>query len=148
MTAVMLAQFMNLGMAVMAAGNAVVGSGSLNLLIFQSSVFEALILEPRLQESAAPAATVIIGSVGMHVYKIFFADHRFHNESEIFGYRIAIALSDNLAWILNCKFDFQILVPVGVDFESPFTNPLGIIFINVLNFEIVLKVEFFQSGPD
>ncbi len=37
MTAVMLAQFMNLGMAVMAAGNTVVSACGFNLGIFQSS---------------------------------------------------------------------------------------------------------------
>jgi len=46
------------------------------------------------------------------------------------------------------KLDFKILVPVGIDFESSFPDPFGIIFVNIFYFKIVLKVEFFQSGPD
>jgi hypothetical protein len=148
MTAVMLAQFVNLGMAVMAAGNAVVRSGRLNLLIFQPSVFEALILESRLKKSAAPAATVVIGFIGLHIDEVFFTDYGFNNIPEIFGNRIAVTFPDNLAGILHRKFDFQILVPVGIDLESSFTDPFCIIFINVFDFEIVLQIEFFQSGPD
>ncbi|MDQ1331583.1 MAG: hypothetical protein QG578_1851 [Thermodesulfobacteriota bacterium] len=148
MSAVMLTQFMYLRMAVVAAGNTVVGAGSFNLLIFQPSVFEALVLESRLEESAAPAATVIIRFVGLHINKVFFSNYRFHYKPEIFGYRIAIAFSDNLTGVLYRKFDFKILVPVGIDFELSFTYPFRIIFINVLYFKIMLKVEFFQSGPD
>ena len=39
MSAVVLAQFMNLGMAVVAPGNAVIRAGGLDLLIFQLSVY-------------------------------------------------------------------------------------------------------------
>jgi len=147
-SAVVLAQFMNLGMAVVTPGNAVVRAGCLDLLVFQFSILQTLILEPGLQKSAAAAAAVVIGSVGLHVDKIFFAHNGSDHKPKVFGNGIAIALSYDLAGILNREFDFQVLVPVGIDLQLAFTNPFGIIFIDVLNFKIVLEVKFFQSGPD
>jgi hypothetical protein len=43
---------------------------------------------------------------------------------------------------------FQIPVPVGIDIQFALPDPFGVIFIDVLDFEIMLDVEFFQSGPD
>jgi len=57
---IMLAQLVNLGMAVVATGNAIIGACCLDLLIFKFSVFQAFFLHARLQESAAAAATVIV----------------------------------------------------------------------------------------
>jgi hypothetical protein len=147
-TAIMLTQFMNLGMAVMTSGNAVIRSRGFNLIIFQLSILQALFFEPGLQKSAAAAAAVVIRFIGLHVNEIFFTHHRLDHETKIICDRIAIALSNNLARILNREFDFQVLVPVGIDLQVSFTDPFGIIFIDVLNFEVVFDVEFFQSGPD
>jgi hypothetical protein len=58
-----------------------------------------------LQKSAAAAATVIVGPVRRHVDKIFFAHYCFYNKSQIFGHRISKAFADQLAGILNRKFD-------------------------------------------
>jgi hypothetical protein len=146
--AVMLAQLVNLGMAVMAGGDTVIRLGRLNLAVLDLAVLEALLLEPGLQEATAAAAAEIVGAVGLHVDEIFLADHRFYNETQVLGNRITVALADDLAGILNREFDFQVLVPVGIDFEFSFTNPFGIIFVNAFNFKVVLEVEFFQSGPD
>jgi len=101
-----------------------------------------------LKEAAAAAAAVIVGSVGLHVDEIFFTHNRLGHVAQIFRDRISIALSDDLAWVLDCEFDFQILVPVRVYLKLSLTNPFGIVLINVLNFKIMLEVEFFQSGPD
>ena len=147
-TAIMLTQFMNLGMAVMTSGNTVIRSRGFNLIIFQLSIYQALILEPGLQESAAAAATVIVRFIGLHVNEIFFTHHRLDHKTKIIRNWVAIALSNNLAGILNRKFDFQVLVPVGIDLQFSFTDPFCIVFINVFNFKIVFDVEFFQSGPD
>ncbi len=148
MSAVMLAQLMDLGVAVMATGNAVIRAGRFDLLIFQLSIYQTLILEPGLQKSAAAAAAIVVRFIGLHIDKIFFTHHSLDNITKIIRNRITIALSDDLARILNRKLDFQILVPVGIDLQFSFTDPFGIIFINVLNFKIVCDVEFFQSGPD
>jgi hypothetical protein len=147
-SAVMFAQFVNLCMAVVASGNAVVRAGRLDLLVFESAVLQALILESGLQESAAAAAAIVVGSIGLHVDEIFFTHDGFDHKPKVFGNGIAIALADDLAGILNRELDFQLLVPVGIDLKLAFTNPFGVIFINVLDFKIMFEVEFFQSGPD
>jgi hypothetical protein len=53
-----------------------------------------------------------------------------------------------LAGVLNGEFDFQVFVPVRIDLQFAFANPFGVIFINVLDLEMMLEIEFFQSGPD
>jgi hypothetical protein len=148
MSAIMLAQFVNLGMAVMASGDAIVCTGRLDLLIFKLSIQQALILESGLQESTTATAAIIIGSIGLHIDEIFFAHHGFHHKPQVFCDGVAITLSNDLAGILHRELDFQILVPVRIDLQLAFTNPLGIILINILDFKIVFEVEFFQSGPD
>ena len=147
-TTIMLTQFMNLSMAVMTSGNTVIGSRGFDLIIFQLSIYQTLFLESGLQKSATTATAVVIGSVGLHINKIFFTHHRLNHETKIFSDRITIAFSNNLARILNGEFDLQILVPIRIYLQFSFTDPFGIIFINVFNFEVVFEVEFFQSGPD
>lgn len=46
------------------------------------------------------------------------------------------------------KFDFQVLVPVGADFQFVFAEPVGISVKNTVNLELVRNVEFLQPGPD
>jgi hypothetical protein len=53
-----------------------------------------------------------------------------------------------LAGVLNREFDFEVLVPVGIDLQFAFTNPLGIILNDTFAFKVVLDLEFFQSEPD
>ena len=146
--AVMLAELMNLGMAIMAAGDTVIRTGRLYLLIFQSAEFQTLFFHAGLQKPAAAAAAIVVGTVGDHIDKIFFADNRFDHVSQIFGNRIPKSLAHDLTGVLYRKFNFEVLVPVGVDLQLAFADPLGIIFINVFYFEVVFEVEFFQSGPD
>lgn len=101
-----------------------------------------------MQKTAAPAAIKIVGAVGLHIDKVFFAHHRLDHEAEIFGNGIAVALADNLARILNREFDFQVFVPIGINLEFALPNPFGVVFIDVFNFKSMLEIEFFQSGPD
>jgi len=114
-SAVMFAEFMDLGMAVVAACDAIVRPGGFDLGVFDSSVFKALVLEPGLKEAAATAATIIVGPVGLHVHKIFFAYNGFDDKSQVLGNGVAIAFSDDLAGVLNREFDFKVFVPVGID---------------------------------
>jgi hypothetical protein len=146
--AVMLAELMDLGVAVMAAGNAVGRAGFLDLLVLEPAELQALLLEAGLQEPAAAAATIVVGLVGLHIDEVFLAHHGFDHESQIIGNRIAIALAYDLARVLDCKFDLQILVPVGIDFQLALADPFGIVFIDVLDDKVVLDVEFFQSCQD
>jgi len=103
--AVMLAQLVNLCVAVVAPGNAVIRAGRLDLLVFQPAVLQALVLEPGLQESAAAAAAVVVGSVGLHVDEIFFSHHGFDHKAKVLGNGIAIALADDLAGVLDRELD-------------------------------------------
>jgi hypothetical protein len=84
----------------------------------------------------------------LHVDKIFFTHYRLHGISQILGHRIPKAFADQLAGVLNRKFNLKILVPVGIDLEFSLTDPLGIILNDAPDFKIVIDVEFFQSGPD
>ena len=146
--AVMLAQFMNLGMAVMTGGNAVIGTSGLDLLVFDAAIFEALFLEAGLQKTAAAAAAEVVGFVGGHIDEVLFPHNRFDHIPKIVGNGITIAFADNLTGILDREFDFPILIPVGVDLEFALPNPLGIILIDALYFKFVFDVEFFQSCQD
>jgi len=147
-SAIMVAKFMDLGVAVMAAGDAVICAGGLDLVVFDFTVSQAFFFEPGLEESAAAAAAKVVGFVGLHVDEIFFSDNGFHHKSQVIGNGITIAFSYNLTGILNREFDFQVFVPVGVDLEFAFTDPFGIIFVDIFYFKVVFYVEFFQSGPD
>ena len=146
--AVMFAQFMDLGVTVVAPGNAVVCTCGFDLIVFDFAVLQAFFLEPGLQESTAAAATVVIGAVGLHVDEVFFAHHGFDHKPQVFGNGIAIAFPNDLAGVLNREFDFQVLVPVGVNFEFACSDPFGIILVNIFDLKVMFQVEFFQSGPD
>jgi hypothetical protein len=135
-------------MTVVAGGDAVIGAGGLDLIILDLSVGQAFLLESGLEKSAAPAAAEVVGFVGGHVHKVLFPHHGFHHKPQIIGNGVSIAFTDDLTGILHREFDFQVLVPVGVDLEAAFPDPFGIVLINVLDFKIVFDVEFLQSGPD
>ena len=62
----------------------------------------------------------------MHFYKILFTHHRFHGISQVFGHRISKGLSHQLAGVLHRKLNFEVLVPIGVDLQLSFFDPLGI----------------------
>jgi len=53
-----------------------------------------------------------------------------------------------LAGILNSELDPQVAVPVGIKFQFTFANPLGVVFDNAFDFEVVGNIEFVQSDPD
>jgi len=146
--AVMLTELMNLGMAIMAAGNTVIRAGRLYLFILQPAEFQTLFFLAGLEEAAATAATIIVGPVGDHINKVFFADDRFDHVSQIFGNGIAKGLAHDLTGVLDGKFNLEVLVPVGIDLEPSFPDPLGIVFINVLDDKVVFDVELFQSCQD
>ena len=147
-TAVMLTELMNLGMAVVAAGDTVIRAGLLDLLILQPAELQPLFFHAGLQKTAAAAATVIVGSVGDHINKIFFADNRFDHVSQVFGNGVAKRLAYDLTGVLDGEFNLEVLVPVGIDLEPSLPDPFGIIFIYVFDDKVVLDVELFQSCQD
>ena len=146
--AVMLTELMNLGMAIVAAGDTVIRAGCLYLFVLQPAEFQTLFFHTGLEETAAAAAAIIVGPVGRHIDKVFFSDDRFDHVSQIFGNGIAKSLAHDLTGVLDGKFNFQVLVPVGIDLEPSFADPFGIVFIDVLDDKVMLDVEFFQSCQD
>jgi hypothetical protein len=84
----------------------------------------------------------------VHIDKIFFTHHRFYCISQILSHRIAKALSYQLTGVLHRKLNFQVLVPIGIDLQLSFPDPLGIKLDDTLNLKVVLDLEFFQSDPD
>ena len=134
MSFVMFTELMNLRMTVMAGGNAVISTGGPDLLIFHLPVSQTFVFEARLEKPTAAAATVVVGTVGLHVNEVLFTNNGFHNKTQVVCNGIAIAFSDNLAGILYREFNFQVFVPVGAGFKPTFTDPFCIIFVNVFNF--------------
>ena len=113
--AVVLAEFVDLGMAVMTACKTIGRSSGLDLIVFQTAEFKPGLLVAGLQKSAAPAAAVIVGPVRVHFDEIFFADNRLYDIAQIIGNGLTVCLANDLAGILNGKLYFQVPVPVGVD---------------------------------
>ncbi len=101
-----------------------------------------------MEETTPATATIIVRFIRLHVDEIFLAHYGLHNKPKIIGYGIAEALANDLAGVLDGEFDTQVLVPVGVDFQFSFTDPFCVIFIDVLDLEVMLEIEFCQSGPD
>ena len=135
-------------MAVVARCQAVISPGFLDLVKLTFAIISPRFGKSGLQKTTATAATVIIRPVGIHINKIFFTHHRFHNKAHVFRYRIAEALAYQLAWILYCELYLQILVPVGIYFQLSFPNPLGIVLYDTFALKIVLNFESLQSDPD
>ena len=106
---------MDLCMAIVTWCNAVICFCRQNLVGFELAIGTTRLSISRLEKPTAAAAAVIVGLVGIHLDEIFFSDHRFHRVPQIFGHRIPKGFAYQLAGVLNRKFDFQILVPVGID---------------------------------
>ena len=139
---------MDLRMAVMAGGDAIVRTSCQNLVQLHFAVFMTRLGKARLQVSAATAAAVIVGFIGVHIHKIFFPDHGLDHKTEVICYWVTKGFSYQLAGVLDRKFDLQVLVPIGIYLKLSFPDPLCIKLNDALNFKVVGNVEFFQSGPD
>jgi hypothetical protein len=141
-------QVVNLCMAIMTGRDAIGCLGGQDLIGLTLAIGAAFFRIAGLKEATPTAAAVIVGSVGEHVDKIFFTHHGFDHVTQILGNGVAEGFSHELTGILYRKFDLTFLVPFGTDLEFALTNPLGVILNDALDFEIVVNLEFFQSGPD
>ena len=147
-SAVVLGQFVDLGVAVVAGRDGVGGAGGLDLLVLQPAVGPAGVVASRLQEAAAAAAAEVVGLVGRHVDEVLLAHDGLDHVAQVVGHGVSEALTYQLAGVLNGEFDLEILVPVGAHREFSFPDPLRVVLDDALDFKLVLDVEFFQSGPD
>jgi hypothetical protein len=78
--------------------------------------------------------------------KVLLAHHGFDHEAQVFSNGIPVAFAHDLAGILDREFDFQVLVPVGVDLEFALTYPCGIILVNVLTSKLCSRLNFFSPA--
>ena len=101
-----------------------------------------------MQKTAATAAAVVVGPVGVHVDKVFFTHDGFDDKTQVFGDWIAIGFANDLTRVLNRKLNFEIFVPIGVDVELALPDPFGVVFVDVFDLEFVGNIEFFQSCQD
>ena len=144
----LVAQIMDLGVAVVAGGDGVICFGGQDLVGLELAVGPALIRETGLQEAAAAAAAEVIGAVGVHVDKVLLTDHCLDHEAQVFGDRVAEGFAHQLAGILNGELDLALLVPRGTGLQLALADPLGIVLNDAFNFEVVVELEFIQSEPD
>ncbi len=144
----LLGQIVDLGVAVMARSDGISGTGCQNLVGLQFTIFSTFIRITGLKETAAAAATKVVGSVRIHVDKVLFTDHRLNHVAQVLGHWIAEGLADQLTWILDGEGDFALFIPFGTGLELALTNPLGIKLNDALNFKIGFDPEFLHSEPD
>ena len=144
----LIAQVVDLGVAVVAGGDGVSRFGGQNLIGLELAVGPALIRVAGLQETAAAAAAEVVGPVGVHVDEVFFTDHRLHHEAQVLGDRIAECFAHQLAGILNRELDLAFLVPFRAGLQLAFSDPLSIILNDAFDFKFVIKFEFLRSEPD
>jgi hypothetical protein len=109
---IVISKIMDLGMTVVASGNAIISASRHDLVKFYLSVLMSGIRVTGLQISAATAATVIVGLVGIHFNKVFFSHNGLYHIAKIIRHWISKAFAHDLARILNRKLDLQILVPI------------------------------------
>ena len=105
-SAIVIAEFMYLRMAVVTAGDTVGGAGCLNLSVFQTAELQPGLFHAGLQKSATAAAAVVVGPVGVHLDKVFFTHNGLDYKAKIFGNRVAKGFADNLTGILYGKLYF------------------------------------------
>ncbi len=67
---------------------------------------------------------------------------------EIIGNLVTKGFSYYLTWILNSELNPQILIPIRIWFKFPFSDPPGVVLVNVFCLEVMVNVKFLQSGPD
>ena len=144
----MFMQVVNLCVAVMARCNTVIRPCRHYLLKLSFAVITSGFGKPGLKESSSAATAVVVRFVGSHFYKIFLSHNGFNNIPQVIRHRIAQTLTNQLARVLYGKCYSEIFVPIGINFQFPFPDPLGIILNNALALKIVLNVEFFQPDPD
>ncbi len=139
---------MDLGVAVVAWGDAVFGLGGQNLVGFGFAIGPSCFGEAGLEKTAAAATAEVVGFVGSHVDEVFFTHHCLDHVPKIIGNGISQCFSYQLTWILDGELDLSVLVPVTAGFEFSFPDPLCVELDDAQNFKFMLNFKFFQSCQD
>lgn len=143
-----LAKIMDLGMAIVARSNAVIGLCCQNLVELDLAILTTFFSIPGLEKPSASAAAKVVGLVGPHFDEIFFPNKALDHVTQIVCHWIPETFTHDLTRILNRELDLSFLIPVGVDLELSFSNPLGIILVDAGNLKVIRNIEFFQSFQD
>ena len=147
-TAVMIPDVVDLGVAVVAGGDAVVGAGLLHLFELEPPVGPPFFRVAGLQKPASATAAKVVGAVGLHVDEVFFTHGGFDHVAKIFSNRIAQGLSHELARVLDREGDPALPVPGRIDFQTALPDPTRVIFDDAFYLEVMVDLEFVQSDPD
>jgi hypothetical protein len=135
-------------MAVVAWGDAIGCASGQDLFGFQAAILSTGILITGLEKTASASAAVIVGFVGCHVDEIFFTHNGLDHVPQVFSHRVAEGFSYKLAGVLDREFNLQVFIPVGIDLELSFPDPLGVILNDAFDFEIEGDFELLRSEPD
>jgi len=138
----------NLTVAIMTGCNDVGCPGSRNLIEFYPAIGPSLIREPGLQCTTTAAAAIIIVPVGDGINKIFFSHNRLDHKPQIIHNLVGTGFSAYIAGVLNREFGFDVFIPVGIDFQLSFPDPLGVKFYNGDQLKFVRDIKFSQPFQD
>jgi len=141
-------QIVDLGMAIVTGGDAVVCLGGQDLVGFGLSIGPSCIGETGLEKPAAATTAEVVGFVGGHVNEVLFTHHRLDHKPQVIGNGITQSFSHQLARILDGEFDLSVLVPVTAGFKFSFFDPFCVELNDAQDFKFVLNIEFFQSCQD
>ncbi len=143
-----ISQFMNLGMTIMAAGDAIGGPGLLNLAIFDLAVEESLLFVTGLKKAPAPATTEVIGFIGSHIDKVLLSHTRLDHKAHVIGSRVSKAFPNDLTRVLKGELNAKLIVPAGIGFQLSFTNPRGVKGVHGLYVKFMGNFKLVQSYQD
>ncbi len=148
MPAEMLADIMNLAVAVVAGRQHILGAGGHDLVELDLAVSPALCGVAALQRATPAAAAVIVDAAGHHIDEVLFADDCLDHEAQIICRLLAPGLAHQIAGVLYRKFDFAFFVPVAVDLQFAFADPAGIQGDDAGELKAVGNIELSQSFQD
>jgi hypothetical protein len=141
-------EVVDLSMTVVAGGDAVVRPGCGDLVELDLAVGMALLIIACLQKAATTAAAKVVRFVRGHINEVLFTNHRLDDKTEVVGCGIPVTFTDDLTRVLHCELNLPFFVPVRTHLQAPLTNPLCVIGVDGSYVELMLNIEFFQSGPD
>ncbi len=144
----LMSDILYLAVTIVTGGNDIGCPGRHDLIEFNFAVGPPLIREPGLEGTAPAAAAKIIHAVGNRINEVFFTHNGLDHKTEIINNLVGPALPTDIAGILNRELGTDVFIPVGIDLQLAFTNPLRIQLDNSNKFKFMRYLEFTQSFQD
>lgn len=110
---VVFGKVVDLGVAIVAGGDAVMGAGSQNLIALPQTIGPTLLGESCLEGSSAATAAIIVGFVGVHIHEVFFSNEFFDHEAEVVGNGVPQGFAHQLARVLDGELQSQLCIPIA-----------------------------------